>query len=110
VSRQPLTTYIPSGYESHGAAPSISATHPGAPPIPVPLSTLSFPLDPIRTYLLGQLEYYLSPQNMAQDFFLRQRVSANVNIYHSTELSLILLNRWIHRDGFRYRSSLLSIE
>jgi len=44
------------------------------PPLPVPLSTLSFPLDPTRYYLLGQLEYYLSPQNMAQDFFLRQRV------------------------------------
>jgi hypothetical protein len=44
------------------------------PPMPVPLSTLSFPLDPTRYYLLGQLEYYLSPQNMAQDFFLRQRV------------------------------------
>ena len=44
------------------------------PPMPVPLSPLSFPLDPTRYYLLGQLEYYLSPQNMAQDFFLRQRV------------------------------------
>ncbi|KAH7924709.1 hypothetical protein BV22DRAFT_492255 [Leucogyrophana mollusca] len=30
--------------------------------------------DTTRTYLLTQLEYYLSPQNMAQDFFLRQRM------------------------------------
>jgi la-related protein 1 len=35
-------------------------------------------LDPTRWYLLGQLEYYLSPQNLAQDFFLRQRVSHTV--------------------------------
>ncbi|KAF8956310.1 hypothetical protein BDZ97DRAFT_1671806 [Flammula alnicola] len=47
-----------------------------SPPVPVPLSTISFPLDPTRYYLLGQLEYYLSPQNMAQDFFLRQRMDA----------------------------------
>lgn len=45
-----------------------------SPPVPVPLSPISFPLDPTRYYLLGQLEYYLSPQNMAQDFFLRQQV------------------------------------
>lgn len=45
-----------------------------SPPVPVPLSPISFPLDHTRYYLLGQLEYYLSPQNMAQDFFLRQQV------------------------------------
>jgi la-related protein 1 len=39
------------------------------------MSVVQFPLDPIRWQLLGQLEYYLSPQNMASDFFLRQRVS-----------------------------------
>ncbi|KAF8156721.1 hypothetical protein B0H34DRAFT_631254, partial [Crassisporium funariophilum] len=42
----------------------------------VPLTMLSFPLDPTRYYLLGQLEYYLSPQNMAQDFYLRQRMDS----------------------------------
>ncbi|KAJ3513149.1 hypothetical protein NLJ89_g3116 [Agrocybe chaxingu] len=50
--------------------------HPQAPPMPVPLSPISFPLDPTRFYLLGQLEYYLSPQNMAQDFFLRQQMDS----------------------------------
>ncbi|KAG6917764.1 hypothetical protein DXG01_001169 [Tephrocybe rancida] len=30
--------------------------------------------DTTKWLLLGQLEYYLSPQNMAQDFFLRQRL------------------------------------
>jgi hypothetical protein len=42
--------------------------------LPAPLSTLSFPLDTTRYYLLGQLEYYLSPQNMAGDFYLRKQV------------------------------------
>ncbi|KAF8882173.1 hypothetical protein CPB84DRAFT_1625750, partial [Gymnopilus junonius] len=41
-----------------------------------PQSTIPFPLDPTRYWLLGQLEYYLSTQNMAQDFFLRQRMDA----------------------------------
>ncbi|KAF9220736.1 hypothetical protein BS17DRAFT_297933 [Gyrodon lividus] len=50
------------------------------PPLPIPpvplssTSTLPYPLDATRTHLLGQLEYYLSPQNLAQDFFLRQRM------------------------------------
>ncbi|KDR68447.1 hypothetical protein GALMADRAFT_146404 [Galerina marginata CBS 339.88] len=55
---------------AHGQLPHIF------PPVPPPLSTISFPLDPTRYWLLGQLEYYLSPQNMAQDFFLRQRMDA----------------------------------
>lgn len=45
-------------------------------PAPGPISALPFALDPTRYYLLGQLEYYLSPQNMAQDFYLRQQVSS----------------------------------
>ncbi|PPQ73716.1 hypothetical protein CVT26_010847 [Gymnopilus dilepis] len=48
----------------------------GGAPLPPPQSTIPFPLDPVRYWLLGQLEYYLSPQNMAQDFFLRQRMDA----------------------------------
>ena len=43
-------------------------------PVPVPMTTIPFPLDSTRYYLLGQLEYYLSPENMAQDFYLRQQV------------------------------------
>ncbi|KAE9388700.1 winged helix DNA-binding domain-containing protein, partial [Gymnopus androsaceus JB14] len=42
-----------------------------------PLSRLSFAVDPTVYYLLGQLEYYLSPQNMAQDFFLRQQMDSH---------------------------------
>lgn len=68
-----------------------------APPVPVPLSPISFPLDPTRYYLLGQLEYYLSPQNMAQDFFLRQQVR-----YCTCLKSCLLTNnciRWTPEDG-----------
>lgn len=45
------------------------------PPVPHPISQLPFPLDHTRYYLLGQLEYYLSTQNMAQDFYLRQQMN-----------------------------------
>src|SRR6202035_3085762 len=72
--RPTLATYIPTGYETYQAPPPVPAPT-NAPPVPIPLSSLSFPLDPTRWYLLGQLEYYLSPQNMAQDFFLRQKVT-----------------------------------
>ncbi|KZT10382.1 uncharacterized protein LAESUDRAFT_755889 [Laetiporus sulphureus 93-53] len=74
----PLSTgYYASAYDpyaySYGSPPQ---NLPSVPPLPMPQSTLSFPLDPTRYYLLGQLEYYLSPQNMAQDFFLRQRMDS----------------------------------
>lgn len=56
-------------------APAISPLA-SSPPVPVPVSPITFPLNPTRWYLLGQLEYYLSPQNLAQDFFLRQRMDS----------------------------------
>ena len=72
---QPPDPYYPySPYEQYPAPPAVPPPHQLAPPMPVPLTTLSFPLDATRWHLLGQLEYYLSPQNMAQDFFLRQQV------------------------------------
>lgn len=72
--RQPLTTYIPTGYETYPPPLSATVASPITPPVPTPRSLLSFPLDPTRWYLLGQLEYYLSPQNLAQDLFLRRQV------------------------------------
>ncbi|KAG6850813.1 hypothetical protein H0H93_008116 [Arthromyces matolae] len=45
-------------------------------PFPAPMTPLPFPLDTTRWYLLGQLEYYLSAQNMVQDYFLRQRLDS----------------------------------
>ncbi|OBZ78303.1 hypothetical protein A0H81_02447 [Grifola frondosa] len=85
-----LATYIPSGYDGYPYAPYAPAPVPvpapqtaqspsqsqQVPPMPMPQSVLSFPLDPTRYYLLGQLEYYLSPQNIVQDFFLRQRMDS----------------------------------
>ncbi|KAI0336795.1 hypothetical protein GY45DRAFT_1377368 [Cubamyces sp. BRFM 1775] len=81
----PLATYIPSPYEAypyaafpppppppHMAAPQGSTL----PPLPVPHTQLLFPLDSTRYYLLGQLEYYLSSQNLAQDFYLRQQMDS----------------------------------
>ncbi|KAF8886588.1 hypothetical protein BD779DRAFT_1673204 [Infundibulicybe gibba] len=73
--RHHLTTYIPTGYENFTAPPPIPTPH-ITPPVPVPMSPISFPLDPTRWYLLGQLEYYLSPDNMAQDYFLKRQMDA----------------------------------
>ncbi|KAI0777277.1 hypothetical protein BD413DRAFT_609667 [Trametes elegans] len=81
----PLATYIPSPYDAYPYAafpppppPPQMAGAPGSvpAPLPVPQSQLLFPLDSTRYYLLGQLEYYLSAQNMAQDFFLRQQMDS----------------------------------
>ena len=86
-SRSTLTTYIPTGYEAYPVPPPVPVPPANAPPVPVPLSALSFPLDPTRWYLLGQLEYYLSPQNMAQDFFLRQKVFLFILIFFDADLT-----------------------
>ena len=74
--------YMPHGFDAYQApvplsypSPTTSVSSPASGhPVPRPLSSLTFPLDPTRYYLLGQLEYYLSAQNLAQDLFLRQRV------------------------------------
>ena len=67
-------SYHPGGYEVYQYT-SFSPPPALYPPVPQPVSQLPFPLDHTRYYLLGQLEYYLSPQNMAQDFYLRQQAS-----------------------------------
>ncbi|KAF8552490.1 winged helix DNA-binding domain-containing protein, partial [Imleria badia] len=40
----------------------------------VPFTPATYVVDAMQNCLLGQLEYYLSPQNMAQDLYLRQRM------------------------------------
>ncbi|OCH84757.1 hypothetical protein OBBRIDRAFT_839472 [Obba rivulosa] len=74
----PITTYIPPGYDPYAYPqyPPAPQAAPAGPPMPMPQSPITFPLDPTRYYLLGQLEYYLSSQNMAQDFFLRQQMDS----------------------------------
>ena len=79
----PLATYIPQPYEAYTYAPHPPPPPPQAQvtgpngttlPLPPPQTNVGFPLDATRYYLLGQLEYYLSAQNMASDFYLRQQV------------------------------------
>ncbi|KAJ3995368.1 hypothetical protein F5050DRAFT_311104 [Lentinula boryana] len=77
-----LHTYIPlpSVYDPsfQTASPSVSDSHsPLNAPMPAPISRIPVALDPTVYYLLGQLEYYLSPQNLAQDFFLRQKMDSH---------------------------------
>ncbi|WWD21456.1 hypothetical protein CI109_105941 [Kwoniella shandongensis] len=47
----------------------------GAPPPPMP-QTVVPNLDSTRFYVLGQVEYYFSMQNLAMDFFLRQQMDS----------------------------------
>ncbi|KAF9028180.1 hypothetical protein BDZ89DRAFT_777918 [Hymenopellis radicata] len=61
---------MPSIHHPNGVPPQ----NPNMPPLPTPITQLSFPLDATRYYVLGQVEYYLSMQNMAQDLFLRKRM------------------------------------
>ncbi|EJD05608.1 winged helix DNA-binding domain-containing protein [Fomitiporia mediterranea MF3/22] len=42
----------------------------------MPVTTLSFPLDLTSQYLLGQLEYYFSVQNLASDVYLRKQMDS----------------------------------
>ena len=105
--------YVP-GFESYQAHvplsyPSQNAGVPGATqghPLPRPLSNLTFPLDAMRYYLLGQLEYYLSAQNLVSDIFLRKRVMllyvfvGNCNLL--TAASSDAEHRWTHGAGSRF--------
>ena len=77
TSTSPLPRTNASSSSSTTTSTRSSSTPPSshtAPPVPMPLTILPFPLDSIRYYLLGQLEYYMSPQNMVQDYFLRTQV------------------------------------
>lgn len=56
-----------------------------APPPPMPQTTVPG-IDPQRFYVLGQVEYYFSMQNLAMDFFLRQQVSSRMP--YQSELTL----------------------
>ncbi|KAI0251916.1 hypothetical protein BJV78DRAFT_1125512 [Lactifluus subvellereus] len=75
---------MPHGFDAYQAPVALSYPSPTAGvssptsghPVPRPLSNLTFPLDATRFYLLGQLEYYLSAQNLASDLFLRKRMDS----------------------------------
>ncbi|KAI0070757.1 hypothetical protein K474DRAFT_1669554 [Panus rudis PR-1116 ss-1] len=80
------TYYHPAAYDPYAfvpyqptpppPVPAVSPSTTTGPPLPNPISKLSFPLDPLRYQLLGQLEYYLSAQNLVKDFFLRQNMDS----------------------------------
>ncbi|KAF8589147.1 winged helix DNA-binding domain-containing protein [Ramaria rubella] len=40
----------------------------------MPVTVTNFPIDPTRWYLLGQVEYYFSVQNLCSDFWLRKQM------------------------------------
>ncbi|KAI9458867.1 hypothetical protein BJY52DRAFT_400868 [Lactarius psammicola] len=78
-------SYMPHGFDAYQA--SVPLSYPPPPnasmaspvsvhPVPRPLSNITYSADPTRFFLLGQLEYYLSAQNMASDLFLRQRMDS----------------------------------
>ena len=75
--------YMPHGFDAYQAPVPLSYPPPpntsmtstvSVHPVPRPLSNITYSTDPTRFFLLGQLEYYLSAQNMASDLYLRQRV------------------------------------
>ncbi|KAJ6590505.1 hypothetical protein DFH09DRAFT_1026515 [Mycena vulgaris] len=62
--------YMPTGYDY----PQPPAQH--LAPVPTPRTRLSFPIDRLRQEILSQLEFYLSPDNMATDLYLRQQMDS----------------------------------
>lgn len=44
--------------------------------MPMPVTAVPFPIDHTRYQLLGQLEYYFSLQNLAQDLYLRRQMDS----------------------------------
>ncbi|KAH9174693.1 hypothetical protein EDB89DRAFT_2067268 [Lactarius sanguifluus] len=77
--------YLPQGFDAYQAPVPLSYPPPpnasmtssvSVHPVPRPLSNITYSADPTRFFLLGQLEYYLSAQNMASDLFLRQRMDS----------------------------------
>lgn len=88
VPQQPQMTYAPqptSAPVSAGGAGMQPQPQGGMHPatVPQPITQLVFPLDPTRYYLLGQLEYYMSAQNMAGDYWLRKKVRCYCSFYFS---------------------------
>jgi len=63
---------LSSGPSGGNGAP-YSAYH-APPPMPLPVTVPAVPLEPLRFYLLGQLEYYFGAHNLVKDFFLRKSV------------------------------------
>lgn len=71
----PYPQYVPPPIPSYPAPPVMDVLPAmRSAPVPMPVTVTSFPIDPTRWYLLGQLEYYFSVQNLRGDFWLRKQV------------------------------------
>ena len=69
----PYPQYVPPPVPAYAPPPVMDpSTRPA--PVPMPVTVTSFPIDPTRWYLLGQVEYYFSVQNLCADFWLRKQV------------------------------------
>ncbi|KAK8847363.1 hypothetical protein IAR55_005220 [Kwoniella newhampshirensis] len=72
----PVSGFAPAAiYDPMQAQYGNLAAFRGAPPPPMP-QTVVPNLDSTRFYVLGQVEYYFSMQNLAMDFFLRQQMDS----------------------------------
>ncbi|KAF7350522.1 HTH La-type RNA-binding domain-containing protein [Mycena venus] len=63
------TPYMPTSYDYAQPAHHLA-------PVPTLRTRLSFPIDRLRQEILSQLEFYLSPDNMATDLYLRQQMDS----------------------------------
>ncbi|KAJ7770601.1 hypothetical protein B0H16DRAFT_1516041 [Mycena metata] len=76
----PPPHFTPLAPEGYYPAPYMPASYDYAPhhlaPAPTPRTRLSFPIDRLRQEILSQLEFYLSPENLAKDLFLRQQMDS----------------------------------
>lgn len=66
-------SYAPPPIPPYAALPVMDPSMRPA-PVPMPVTVTTFPIDPTRWYLLGQVEYYFSVQNLCTDFWLRKQV------------------------------------
>lgn len=74
---QPPTSAIESS--STTTPTSAGGMHPAT--VPRPITEVRYPLDGTRYYLLGQLEFYMSRDNMARDRFLRAQVGLFTGLF-----------------------------
>ncbi|KAG9077217.1 hypothetical protein FS749_010921 [Ceratobasidium sp. UAMH 11750] len=85
-------------YAPYGTMPPMPPPPPpailgGTAPPPMPVTNVGYMLDQMRYYVLGQVEYYLSVQNMCQDLYLRQQMDSQGWIPVSTVASFNRLRR-----------------
>lgn len=95
-SSQGSSPYATSPYALFNPAPPLPQAPAARHPPPPPVTQLSFPLDPTSHNLLGQLEYYFSANNLAQDYHLRQKVGHTLR--YTFHPCLLFLS---HIDGFK---------